>query len=129
MVQLINNVGSQQALENNWNDENAMRKFERAAGGAVRSPKDATLAKKQRPSSVELRAGTGLSHRKNLLQDEIDEETDEPLATGPQPRPIRVNLVGVEPLPQAAPAWRGARVTLVVALVAAAAICGYFLLA
>lgn len=58
MVQNINNVGSQQALENNWNDENAMRKFERATEGASRQRKDEIQASKQKPNSVELRASS-----------------------------------------------------------------------
>lgn len=58
MVQSINNAGSQQALESNWNDENAMRKFERAADGATRQRKHEILDDKQRPNSVELGAGS-----------------------------------------------------------------------
>lgn len=58
MVQSINNAGSQQALENNWNDENAIRKFERATDGAARQRKHEILDTKQRPNSVELRANS-----------------------------------------------------------------------
>ncbi|MHC1551776.1 hypothetical protein [Phyllobacterium sp. K27] len=56
MVQSINNTSSQQALESSWNDENAMRKFERAAEGATRQRKHEILDTKQRPNSVELGA-------------------------------------------------------------------------
>jgi hypothetical protein len=56
LVQSINNAGSQQALEGNWNDENAMRKFERATDGATRQRKHEILDTKQKPNSVELRA-------------------------------------------------------------------------
>ena len=66
MVQSINNVGSQQALENNWNDENAMRKFERATEGASRQRKDEIQANKQRPNSVELRAGSKSVEQKSV---------------------------------------------------------------
>ncbi|MGH6862141.1 MAG: hypothetical protein ACRECY_17970 [Phyllobacterium sp.] len=59
MAQSINNVGSQQALESNWNDENAMRKFERATEGAARERKDEIQLNKLKPNSVELRANSG----------------------------------------------------------------------
>ena len=70
MVQPINNVGSQQALENNWNDENAMRKFERATEDAARQRKDEILANKQRPNSVELRASSKSVEQKNAPADQ-----------------------------------------------------------
>ncbi|UXN58290.1 hypothetical protein [Phyllobacterium zundukense] len=70
MFQPINNVGSQQALENNWNDENAMRKFERATEGASRQRKDEIQANKQRPTSVELRASSKSVEQKNAPGDQ-----------------------------------------------------------
>lgn len=70
MVQPINNVGSQQALENNWNDENAMRKFERATEGASRQRKDEIQANKQRPNSVELGASSKSVEQKNAPADQ-----------------------------------------------------------
>ncbi|MEI4483070.1 MULTISPECIES: hypothetical protein [unclassified Phyllobacterium] len=66
MVQSINNAGSQQALESNWNDENAMRKFERAADGATRQRKHEILDDKQRPNSVELGANSKSINQKPL---------------------------------------------------------------
>ncbi len=66
MVQSINNAGSQQALESNWNDENAMRKFERATDGATRQRKHEILDNKQRPNSVELGAGSKSLDQKSL---------------------------------------------------------------
>jgi hypothetical protein len=70
LVQPINNVGSQQALENNWNDENAMQKFERATEGASRQRKDEIQANKQRPNSVELRANSKSVEQKNATGDQ-----------------------------------------------------------
>ncbi|EJN03649.1 hypothetical protein [Phyllobacterium sp. YR531] len=67
MVQSINNAGSQQALESNWNDENAIRKFERATDGATRQRKHEILDTKQRPNSVELRANSKPLDEKQLV--------------------------------------------------------------
>lgn len=58
MVQPINNVGSQQALDNSWNNENAVQKFERARENASRERRDEILSSRPRPNAVELGVGS-----------------------------------------------------------------------
>jgi hypothetical protein len=70
LVQPINNVGSQQALENNWNDENAVQKFERARESASRERRD-ELSSRPRPNAVELGVGSP-SADSNSKQDNND---------------------------------------------------------
>ncbi|PSH70204.1 hypothetical protein CU102_03705 [Phyllobacterium brassicacearum] len=65
MAQPINNVGSQQALESNWNDENAIQKFERARESASRERRDEILSAQSRPHAVELRARPSSADRKS----------------------------------------------------------------
>jgi hypothetical protein len=60
LAQPINTVGSQQALENNWNDENAVQKFERARESASREHRD-KLFGRPRPNAVELGVGTAFA--------------------------------------------------------------------
>ncbi|MEP7456703.1 hypothetical protein [Phyllobacterium sp. SB3] len=87
MVQSINNAGSQQALESNWNDENAMRKFERAADGATRQRKHEILDTKQRPNSVELRANSKpLEEKPPLAVPEVPSSSFDTVANSSQNR-------------------------------------------
>lgn len=70
LVQPINNVGSQQALESNWNDENAVQKFERARESASRERRD-KLSDRPRPNAVELGGGSAFADN-NSRQDSAD---------------------------------------------------------
>lgn len=91
MVQSINNAGSQQALESNWNDENAMRKFERAADGATRQRKHEILDTKQRPNSVELRADLKpLEEKPPLAVPEVPSSSFETIVANSQSRVMSI---------------------------------------
>lgn len=83
LVQPINNVGSQQALENNWNDENAVQKFERARESASREHRD-KLSGRPRPNAVELGVGSSFAD-KSSRQESTDK--DPPLFTGHTAQP------------------------------------------
>lgn len=65
LAQPINSVGSQHQLEGNWNDENAMQKFEHAKANASRERRDEILSGQPRPRAVELRTRPSSVDRKS----------------------------------------------------------------
>ena len=126
MVQSINNAGSQQALESNWNDENAMRKFERATDGAARQRKHEILDNKQRLDSVELRASsTPLDQQPVPIQPETPVSSFDVKAAGRQQghAPAGI-LVQEQPAPAAGPRFIAAGIAL--AVIAIISIALYF---